>query len=89
LLLDEQEGILETAVIGIPHPDFGEAVVAAVVPQKDASVCEADILEAIRDKIARFKQPKRLFVVDELPRNTMGKVQKNLLRDRFGGEFAA
>ncbi|MCB1423588.1 MAG: malonyl-CoA synthase [Nitratireductor sp.] len=89
LLLDEQEGVLETAVIGIPHPDFGEAVVAAVVPQKDASVCEADILEAIRDKIARFKQPKRLFVVDELPRNTMGKVQKNLLRDRFGGEFAA
>ena len=88
LLLDEQEGVLETAVIGIPHPDFGEAVVAAVVPQKDASVCEADILEAIRDKIARFKQPKRLFVVDELPRNTMGKVQKNLLRDRFGGEFA-
>ena len=89
LLLDEQEGVLETAVIGIPHPDFGEAVVAAVVPQKDVSLCEEDILEAIRDKIARFKQPKRLFVVDELPRNTMGKVQKNLLRDRFGGEFAA
>ena len=89
LLLDEQEGVLETAVIGIPHPDFGEAVVAAVVAQKDVSLEEADILEAIRDKIARFKQPKRLFVVDELPRNTMGKVQKNLLRDRFGGEFAA
>ena len=89
LLLDEQEGVLETAVIGIPHPDFGEAVVAAVVAQKDVSLEEADILEAIRDKIARFKQPKRLFVVDELPRNTMGKVQKNLLRDRFGREFAA
>lgn len=89
LLLDEQQGVLESAVIGVPHPDFGEAVVAAVVPQKGAAVEEADILGAIHDKIARFKQPKRIHIVPELPRNTMGKVQKNLLRDQFGKEFSA
>ncbi|MEO4041592.1 malonyl-CoA synthase [Hoeflea sp. CAU 1731] len=89
LLLDEQQGVLESAVIGVPHPDFGEAVIAAVVPQKGAAVEEADILEAIHDKIARFKQPKRIHIVSELPRNTMGKVQKNLLRDQFGKDFSA
>ncbi|GKX34816.1 MAG: malonyl-CoA synthase [Rhizobiaceae bacterium MnEN-MB40S] len=89
LLLDEQQGVLESAVIGVPHPDFGEAVVAAVVPQKGAAVEETDILEAIHDKIARFKQPKRIHIVPELPRNTMGKVQKNLLRDQFGKDFSA
>ncbi|HET7411444.1 MAG TPA: AMP-binding protein, partial [Pararhizobium sp.] len=87
LLLDEQEGVLESAVIGVPHPDFGEAVVAAIVPKKDAKFDEAAILQGIRDKIARFKQPKRLFAVDELPRNTMGKVQKNILRNRFADTF--
>lgn len=89
LLLDEQDGVLESAVIGVPHPDFGEAVVAAIVPQKGASVDGDALMEAIRDKIARFKQPKRVHVIDELPRNTMGKVQKNILRDQFMGDFSA
>ncbi|OQM74249.1 malonate--CoA ligase [Manganibacter manganicus] len=89
LLLDEQEGVLESAVIGVPHPDFGEGVVGVVVPQKDGSLDEQSLLAAIHDRIARFKQPKRIFTVDELPRNTMGKVQKNILRDRFAGTFQA
>jgi malonyl-CoA/methylmalonyl-CoA synthetase len=89
LLLDEQEGVLESAVIGVPHPDFGEGVVGVVVPQKGGSVGEQALLAAIHDRIARFKQPKRIFTVDELPRNTMGKVQKNILRDRFADTFRA
>lgn len=89
LLLDEQAGVLESAVVGVPHPDFGEAVVAAIVPQKGADLDPAALTEAIRDKIARFKQPKKIHVIEELPRNTMGKVQKNILRERFGGDFAA
>jgi malonyl-CoA/methylmalonyl-CoA synthetase len=87
LLLDEQEGVLESAVIGVPHPDFGEGVVGVVVPKKGAVVDEQALLAAIHDRIARFKQPKRIFTVEELPRNTMGKVQKNILRDRFGDTF--
>ncbi|MCB1490263.1 MAG: malonyl-CoA synthase [Rhodobiaceae bacterium] len=87
LLLDEYQGVLESAVFGVAHPDFGEAVVAAIVPQNGASVDGDALSEAIRDKIARFKQPKRIHVIDELPRNTMGKVQKNVLRERFGGDF--
>ncbi len=87
LLLDEQEGVLESAVIGVPHPDFGEGVVGVVVPRNGSTIDEQKLLSAIHDRIARFKQPKRIFVVDELPRNTMGKVQKNILRDRFGATF--
>ncbi|QDC02364.1 malonyl-CoA synthase [Mesorhizobium sp. 8] len=87
LLLDEQEGVLESAVIGVPHPDFGEGVVGVVVPKKGSVIDEEKLLAAIHDQIARFKQPKRIFSVDELPRNTMGKVQKNVLRDRFGDTF--
>jgi len=89
LLLDQQDGVLESAVIGVPHPDFGEGVVGVIVPLKQAHVEEASIMAAIKDKIARFKQPKKLYVVDELPRNTMGKVQKNILRDRYAGTFAS
>jgi malonyl-CoA/methylmalonyl-CoA synthetase len=87
LLLDEQEGVLESAVVGVPHPDFGEAVVAAIVPRKGASIDEGALMAAIRDKIARFKQPKRIHVVPELPRNTMAKVQKNILRAQFSDDF--
>lgn len=89
LLLDEQDGVLESAVIGVSHPDFGEGVVGVVVPSYGRSVSENAILSAISDKIARFKQPKKIYVVDELPRNTMGKVQKNILRDTYGKTFTA
>lgn len=83
LLLDEQEGVLESAVIGVPHPDFGEGVVGVLVPKEGCALSEENILASIKDEIARFKQPKRLVILDELPRNTMGKVQKNILREEF------
>ncbi len=82
-VIDEMEGVTESAVIGVPHPDFGEAVVAVVVPKSGATVREDVIIAALKSNIANFKVPKRVHVVDELPRNTMGKVQKNLLRERF------
>ncbi len=87
LLLDEQPGVFESAVVGVPHPDFGEVVVAVIVPSTADFEPEA-MLEAIRDKIARFKQPKLVEMVDELPRNTMGKVQKNILREKLKDSFA-
>jgi malonyl-CoA/methylmalonyl-CoA synthetase len=89
LLLDEEPGVLESAVIGVPHPDLGEAVVAVVVPKKGFFPDEAALLAGIGPKLARFKQPRRVFLTDELPRNTMGKVQKNMLRQRFGQAFDA
>ena len=81
--IDALPGVIESAVIGIAHPDFGEGVTAVVVPEKGAVLDEAGILAALADRLAKFKQPKAVVFVDELPRNTMGKVQKNLLRDRF------
>ncbi len=87
LLLDEQAGVLESAVVGVPHPDFGESVVGVLVAQSGELDCDA-ILNNIKDKIARFKQPRLLVVVDELPRNTMGKVQKNVLRDTYKDTFS-
>jgi len=83
LLLDEQDGVLESAVIGVPHPDFGEGVVGVLVAKDGNELSEDNILAAIKDDIARFKQPKRLMIIDELPRNTMGKVQKNVLREEY------
>ncbi|MFT4151155.1 MAG: malonyl-CoA synthase [Paracoccaceae bacterium] len=88
LLLDEVPGVLESAVIGLPHPDFGEAVFAVLVPQKGVALEAGAALAAIAPKLARFKQPKAAVVVDDLPRNTMGKVQKNLLRDQYGKQFS-
>lgn len=88
LLLDEQPGVVESAVFGVPHPDLGEGVVAVAVPREDAALDEAGLLAAIAGSLARFKQPRRLFLVEELPRNTMGKVQKNVLRERFKDTFA-
>ena len=87
LLLDEVPGVLETAVIGVPHPDFGEAVFAVLVARKGVALDGDGALAAIRDRLARYKQPKAAVVVDGLPRNTMGKVQKNLLRDTYKDWF--
>jgi malonyl-CoA/methylmalonyl-CoA synthetase len=83
-LLDDVEGVVESAVIGIPHADFGEAVVAVIVPTAGGELDEQAIIEFSKGKIANFKVPKRVVFVDELPRNAMGKVQKNVLRDRYG-----
>ncbi|GAB5374707.1 MAG: malonyl-CoA synthase [Acuticoccus sp.] len=87
--IDALPGVLESAVIGVPHPDFGEGVTAVVVPREGAAVSEAAVLAALGDQLARYKQPKRVFVVDELPRNTMGKVQKAALRERFRATYDA
>jgi len=87
--LDALPGVLESAVIGVPHRDFGEGVTAVIVPAGKASLEEAAILEGLGDRLAKFKLPKRVVFVDELPRNTMGKVQKNLLRERFAGLYHA
>lgn len=88
-LIDAVDGVRESAVIGLQHPDFGEGVAAVVVPEKGAALTEAAIAAALQDDLARFKQPKRVFLVEELPRNSMGKVQKNLLRDRYKDTFSA
>ena len=87
VLLDGLDGVLESALIGIPHPDFGEGVVAVIVPQSGAKLIQEDIMLKLKDQIARFKHPKRIVFIDELPRNTMGKVQKKDLRERFARLF--
>jgi malonyl-CoA/methylmalonyl-CoA synthetase len=79
--------VIETDVIGLPHPDFGEAVAAVVVSRKPAAFDSAAVLAALKERIANFKVPKRIFVVEELPRNAMGKVQKNVLRERYKSTF--
>ena len=81
--IDAMPGVIESAVIGVPHADFGEGVTAVVVCNKGAGVDEASVLKALDGRLAKFKMPKRVFVVDELPRNAMGKVQKNILRDTY------
>jgi malonyl-CoA/methylmalonyl-CoA synthetase len=86
--INELPGVAESAVVGVPHPDFGEAVVAVVVPKPGVAPDGASIVAALKTQIAHFKVPKQVFVVDELPRNTMGKVQKNLLRERHQGLFS-
>ena len=87
LLLDEVPGVAESAVIGVPHPDFGEAVFAVLVAHKGVALDSGAVLAAIAGQLARFKQPKAAVVVESLPRNTMGKVQKNLLRESYKGWF--
>jgi malonyl-CoA/methylmalonyl-CoA synthetase len=86
--IDAIPGVVESAVIGVAHPDFGEGVTAVVVPEKDAKLDEKQILAAIENRLAKFKLPKRVILVDDLPRNTMGKVQKNILRDIYGDLYA-
>lgn len=78
--IDKLPGVQESAVIGVPHPDFGEGVVAVIVPEQGAQLFEHDMIRQLKDTIAGFKVPKRIVITDELPRNAMGKVQKNLLR---------
>lgn len=86
-LLDEHPGVVESAVIGVPHPDFGEAVVAVLVCRGER-LTEQDVSQTLFGKLARFKQPKAVLCVDDLPRNAMGKVQKNQLRQRYADLFS-
>jgi len=81
--IDAVPGVMESAVIGVPHPDFGEGVTAVVVREKGATITGKDILSIIEGRLAKFKLPKRIVIVDELPRNAMGKVQKNVLRQSY------
>ncbi|MBX6393153.1 MAG: AMP-binding protein, partial [Burkholderiales bacterium] len=83
LVLDSLPGVVESAVVGVPHADFGEAVVAAVVCENGHRWDERGIIDALRPRLANYKVPKRVHFVDSLPRNAMGKVQKAALRERF------
>jgi malonyl-CoA/methylmalonyl-CoA synthetase len=87
-VLNELPGVAESAVVGVPHPDFGEAVVAVIVARPGSNPDPAALVAALKGRIANFKVPKHLAVVAELPRNTMGKVQKNLLRDSHRDRFS-
>jgi len=86
--IDAIPGVYESAVIGVPHGDFGEGVVAVIVREAQSTITEAQIMAALDGRLAKFKLPKKLHIVTELPRNVMGKVQKNVLRDTYKGEFA-
>jgi malonyl-CoA/methylmalonyl-CoA synthetase len=86
--LDALPGVLESAVFGVPHPDFGEGVTAVVVPEPAAVLSEADIIQSIQSRLARYKIPKRILLIEELPRNAMGKVQKNVLRAAYASLYA-
>ena len=86
--IDAIPGVIESAVVGILHPDFGEGVTAVVVKHRDATLDEASINKILGERLAKFKQPKRIFFVEDLPRNTMGKVQKNVLREQYKDLFA-
>lgn len=83
LIIDDIDGVFESAIIGLPHNDFGEAVTAVVVREDNATLAESDIATILATQVAKFKQPKRIIFADELPRNTMGKVQKNIMRDTY------
>eukprot|EP00903_Cladosiphon_okamuranus_P001241 g1239.t1 len=87
-LLDELPGVAESAVIGVPHPDFGEAVVAVLAPKNGAALDQEAVQSALSGTLAKFKQPKKIHVLEALPRNAMGKIQKNVLREQYGGDFA-
>ena len=88
LILDDQPGVLESAVVGLPHPDFGESVVGFLVASNETGPDLDAILKIVGDTLARFKHPKKLIVLPKLPRNTMGKVQKNILREQYGKLFS-
>lgn len=87
LVLDDQPGVLESAVIGVPHPDFGETVFGLIVPEAGSTPDLSAIADQAAKTLARFKHPRKLIVIDSLPRNTMGKVQKNILRRTYADMF--
>ncbi len=89
LALDEMPGVQESAVVGVAHPDFGEAVVAVIVRRSGVALGEEEVIAAMKSRLANFKVPKRVHFVDDLPRNAMGKVQKNVLRERYGAARTA
>ena len=82
-IIDQIKGVTESAVIGLPNPDFGEVVIAIVVKEKNSTLCAETILNEIKLNLANYKQPKKIFFLDELPRNSMGKIQKKVLREKF------
>ena len=86
--LDQLPGVRESAVIGVPHPDFGEAVVAVVTSLPNVVIAESEVIERLAQRLAKFKVPKRVIQIGELPRNTMGKVQKAELRKQYGDLFS-
>ena len=86
--INDMPGVAESALVGVPHPDFGEVGVAVVIPKPGARLDGDTIVAGLKSQLANFKIPKRCFVVDELPRNTMGKVQKNLLREKHKQLFS-
>ena len=88
-LLDAIPGVAESAVIGVPHPDFGEGVTAVLALEAGARVSESTVRDALAGELAKFKQPKRVFFVKQLPRNAMGKIQKVQLRDAYQDAYAA
>ena len=81
--IDALPGVIESAVIGVAHPDFGEGVTAVVAAKKDAALDEKSVIAALKQRLAAYKVPKRVIFVDDLPRNAMGKVQKALLRETY------
>ena len=85
--IDLLDGVVESAVIGVPHADFGEAVVAVVVKNADSAITGEEIQSSLQAKLAKFKCPKSVFFADQLPRNSMGKVQKNVLREQHKSTF--
>lgn len=87
--INEMAGVAESALVGAPHPDFGEVGVAVVTPKAGARLDPEKIVAELKARLANFKIPKRCFVLDELPRNTMGKVQKALLREQYKGLFTS
>jgi malonyl-CoA/methylmalonyl-CoA synthetase len=86
-LLDDLPGVEESAVVGLPHEDFGEGVTAFLVLKDGAQLTQAEVLESLCDRLARFKLPKRVIFLDQLPRNTMGKVQKSALREDYAALY--
>jgi malonyl-CoA/methylmalonyl-CoA synthetase len=87
--IDALPGVAESAVIGVPHPDLGEGVLAVVKRFPGTDLSEQQLLDGLRTRLARYKQPRRVLFVAELPRNAMGKVQKAVLREQFAGVFTA